>query len=139
MRTAYRAIRFKSPVAMKQYDTGPSNNYVNYCNETSTGAFEEILSANADLSIRDIATVDGGDMVFKKNRIQHIWALDSDTDNPIYMVNHNGFRPRVLKGDNMEESMNNAANLHNVVTHHVDLTYNYENVNRRSNAVLYQA
>lgn len=139
MRTMYRAIRWTSPVPMKQYDNGPSDNYIIYCNETSTTAFEDIASAQGDLGIRDVAAVDGGDLVFKKHPIKHIFALDSDTNNPVYMVNHNAFRPKVLKGDNMVESMSPAANLHNVVTHHVDLTYNYENTNRRSNGVLYQA
>ncbi len=139
MRTAYRAIRWKSPVAMKQYDDGPSSNYRIYVTETTVGAFEDMLSANADLSLRDISTVDGGDIVFKKNPIVHLWPLDADTNNPIYMTNLNAFTARVLKGDNMDESMNTAGNLHNVVGHHVDLTYNYQNVNRRSCAVAYQA
>lgn len=138
MRTMFRAIRWKSPVPMKQYDDGPSQNYIHYCNETSVGGFEDMLSANADLSLKDIATVEGGDVTFKKNPIRHAWALDGDTNNPIYSVNHNAFLPRVLKGDNMEESMANVGNMHNVVTHHVDNSYNYEHTNRRSCAVGYQ-
>jgi hypothetical protein len=139
MRTAYRAIRWRSPVSMKQYDDGPSTNYVVYCNETSMGAFEEIAAAQGDTGITDVSPVDGGDVVFKKHPIIHQWVLDQYANNPIYMVNHNSFKPRVLKGDNMEESMQMVGNLHNVVSHFVDLTYNYENTNRRSNAVAYQA
>lgn len=138
MRTAYRAIRWKSPVPMKQYDNGPSDNYVIYQNETSTAAFEDIAASQGDTGIKDVASVDGGDLMFKKHPMRHIWALDSLTTNPILMVNHNAFRPRVLKGDNMEETMKMSSNMHNVVSHHVDLTYNYECVNRKSQAGLQQ-
>lgn len=139
LRTAYRAIRWRSPVAMKQYDEGPATNYCVYVNETTMGALEDIAAAQGDVGITDVSPIDGGDLVFKKHPIIHQWVLDADTNNPFYMVNHGSFKPRVLKGDNMEESMATTNNMHNVVSHFVDLTYNYENTNRRSNAVGYLA
>lgn len=140
LRHAHRMTGFVSPVPMKEYYSQSSmEDYRLYCNATSITGFEEIAAAQADGSLKDVAYVDGLFLTFKKNPIVWIAALDGDTNNPIYMLNHGTFKPRGLKGDNMEESENKSARSHNIMKYHVDLTYNYECNNRRGNAVVYQA
>ncbi len=137
LRTAYRKIGFESPLTMKDYQTGAGDNYRLYTNETGIGGFEEICMANADLSLRDVASVDGLNLSFKKNPIIWISALDSDTTNPVYMINHSVFAPHVLEGDYLTESDVSAPRQHNIREYFVDLTYNFVCVDRRRCAVIY--
>lgn len=139
LRTMHRKIGFMSPITMKDYTEGSGDTHRVYCNEATITGFEEVAMANADLSLRDVASVDGLNLSFKKNPIVWIPALDSDTNNPIYMLNHGVFKPVGLEGDYLHEEQQPAPKQHNIVQYFVDLTYNYMCVDRRRQGVLYQA
>jgi len=139
LRKAHRKIGFRSPITMKDYLTGSGDQMRVYCNESSIGDFEEVLYANADLSLKDVASVDGLNMSFKKNPIIWIPTLDDDTNNPVYLLNHATFMPVGLDGDYLHEEQAPAPKQHNIIQYFVDLTYNYMCIDRRRNAVLYQA
>lgn len=132
-----RQIRFESPVSMKDYMTGAGDSYRYYTNDTGIGGVENMLRAQADLSMKDVSSVDGMTATFMGNPIRWIPALDSDTSNPVYAINHNVFQPVVLKGDNLRETRNMAPKNHNIEQYFVDLTYNMLCVDRRRCGVLY--
>ena len=139
LRTMKIKTNFKSPVSMKDYQLGRGDVYRIYVNEATLQAFQNILYSNADLSLRDVAQIDPMTMLFNGNPVVYIPTLDDDTNNPIYFVNHNTFAPMALEGDYLYETRNMAPKNHNIEQYFVDLTYNFECVNRRANGVLYQA
>jgi len=139
LRTLHRKIGFRSPVTMKQYYEGSGDKMRVYCNETSIGAFENVLYANADLSLKDVSSVDGLNMSFKRNPIVWIPTLDDDTNNPIYFIDHGTFFPVALDGDYLTETRNMAPRNHNIEQYFIELSYNYVNIDRRRNGVVYQA
>lgn len=138
-RKMHRQTRFRSPVDMKDYMTGSGDDYRYYTNDAGIAGIEEVLAAQADLSIRDVYSVDGMSATFKGNPIRWIAALDSDTSNPVYAVNHSVFQPVCLKGDNLRETRNMAPRNHNIEQYFVDLSYNFLCVDRRRCGVLYVA
>ena len=146
MRLAYRKIRFKSPVQGKDYATPLADKYRLYVNDTTVQSLESIGEAQNENLGRDVASVHAGDvknmedgaLLFRGHPIIWVPKLDSDTTNPIYMIDHSTFMPVVLKGDFMRESeVMKAPNQHNVFQVFVDLTYNYLCLDRRRNAVIY--
>lgn len=136
MRTAHRAIRFKSPVTVNDYRGSQGFRYRLYVNESTISAMEDLGEAQNDNLGRDLASMDGS-MVFHGHPFRWIPKLDEDTDNPVYMVDHDTFMPVCLKGDYLREAdVQPAANQHNTFQVFVDLTYNYLCHDRRRNAVL---
>lgn len=138
LNTMHRKVGFISPVTMKEYTDGSGNMQRVYVNETTISGFEQLCMQNGDLSLTDIAKVDGLNLAFRRNPIIWIPYLDDDTNNPIYMLDHSSFKPVVLEGDDMFESRNQAPLNRNVEQYAVDLSYNYVCTNRRMNGVLYQ-
>lgn len=139
LRTMKLKTGFKSPVSMKDYTQGRGDRYRIYCNETTLQAFQNILYSNADLSLRDVAQIDPLNILFNGNPIVYIDTLNDDSNNPIYFINHDTFLPMALDGDYLYESRNMAPKQHNIEQYFVDLTYNFECVDRRRNGVLYQS
>lgn len=136
MRTAHRKIRFVSPVTIDDYRGGIGERYRLYINETTMTALEDVGEGQNENLGRDIASMDGT-ITFKRNPIKWVPALDSRTDDPVYMVDHSTFYPVVLKGDYLRESEATRAPLqHNVYQVFVDLSYNYVCLDRRRSAVL---
>lgn len=137
LRTAHRKCRFISPISIEDYRGGQGDRYRLYVNETTISSIESVGESQNENLGRDIASMDG-QMVFKKHPIIYVPKLDSDTTNPVYMVDHSTFMPVVLKGDFLRESeARQSARQHNVYQVFVDLTYNYICVDRRRNAVMY--
>lgn len=137
MRTALRKCQWKSPVGVPDYRKG-ADRYRNYVNETLIGQLEDIGEAQNENLGRDIASVDGGDIVFRKHPIVWIPQLDADTTNPWYMIDHATFFVYVLKGDFLHETgpKMNSDN-HNAYDNFTEATYNFLNVDRRRSAVVY--
>ncbi len=136
MRTAARKIKFVSPVQVPEY-RGSQRQHI-YVNETTIADIETLGENQNENLGRDIASQDGR-MVFHGNPIVYVPQLDTDTSNPVYMVDHGTFYPVCLKGDYLRESENKAPNQHNLTQYFVDLTYNFLCVDRRRNAVIYIA
>jgi hypothetical protein len=138
MRTMHRKIRFKSPVDVEDYRGGKGERYRLYMNETSFSAMEDLGEAQNENLGRDVASIDGFSMAFRGNPMRWIPQLDSDTTNPIYMIDHSTFMPVCLKGDYLRESgAKPRSGQHNAYEVFVDLTYNYLCFDRRRNGVGY--
>ncbi|MFW6033478.1 MAG: phage major capsid protein [Phycisphaeraceae bacterium] len=136
MRTAYRKIRFKSPVSIPDFRRGKGDRYRIYVGESTISDMEDLGEAQNENLGRDLASMDGV-MTFRRNPIIWIPKLDEDTTDPVYMTDHGTFYPVILKGDYLRETdPAKAAKQHNVFEVHVDLSYNYVCVDRRRNAVL---
>jgi hypothetical protein len=139
MRTAHRKVRFKSPINLKDYREGRGDRYRIYMNEETISNFEDEAEKQNDNLGRDVAQLDNS-TVFRNHPVIWIPKLDEETNNPIYMIDHSSFYPVCLKGDYLRESQaSRAPKQHNVFQFFVDLTYNYICVDRRRQAVFYQA
>ena len=146
LRTMHRKIRWKSPVSVRDYRSGKGDRYRMYVDETVIGLLEDIGESQNENLGRDIASMDG-QIVFRRHPIIWVPKLDNHslTDdggtsiyNPVFLVDHSTFYPVVLKGDFLREgSPRMRGDAHNVFTTHVDLTYNYVDVDRRRSGVLH--
>jgi len=138
LRTAHRKIRFKSPVTIPEYRGNKGESYRLYMNETSIQEMEDLGESQNDNLGKDLASMDG-QMVFKGHPCVWVPYLDTDTDNPIYMLNHRTFYPAILRGDNLREmEPMRAPQQPNLFECFVYLTYNFICINRRANAVIYK-
>lgn len=96
MRRGHRKTRFRSPLSHAQPTLGSSKNGI-YANDTVIGLVEEILeSQGMDLG-NDVASKDGRS-VFKGTPLTYAPYLDSDTENPVYMLDWEWLAIGVLAG-----------------------------------------
>lgn len=138
MRDMHHYTNFVSPIDQTDYTTGAGDSYRVYANRNTVRGFEDIAMSQADLSLRDIQSVDGWNLNFHGNPIRTITALDSATDDPVYFICHDVFKPVALEGDYLEETRNMAPKNHNIEQYFVDLSYNFLCVDRRRNGVIYK-
>jgi len=137
LRTAHRKIGFKSPTDHQDLRKGKGDQYRLYVNEATISSIEDLGEAQNESLGRDIASMDN-QMVFKRNPIIWVPELDSDSTNPIYMINFGYFSPVFLKGDYLRQTEpEKVANMHNVMAVHIDTTWNILCTDRRRQAVLY--
>lgn len=140
MRTMKRLTDFQSPVDINDYRNGRGNRYRVYMNEETISAMEDIGEAQNENLGRDIASIDGVSMAFRGHPMRYVPHLDSDTENPVYFIDHSTFYPYVLKGDYLRESDPiRSPTQHDWYTVYVDISYNYLCVDRRRNGVLHKA
>lgn len=136
MRTAARKCRFKAPVDIPDYRRGAGDRFRIYVNEATLNSMELVGEQQNENLGRDIASMDDS-IAFRKNPIVWVPQLDSNTANPIYMLDMSQFYPVVLSGDYLRETdPEKAPNQHNVFVCHVDLSWNVLCVERRACAVL---
>ncbi len=136
LRTAHRKTRFKSPISIRDYREGRGDRYRLYVNESTISSIEDVGEAQNENLGRDIASLDNT-IVFRNHPILWVPKLDSDTQNPIYMIDHSSFMPICLRGDYLRESpADKAPNNHNVFQFFVDLSHNYLCFDRRRNSVV---
>jgi hypothetical protein len=136
MRTAFRKIRFKSPVDIPDYRKGNGDQYRIYVNEDSIKAMETVGEEQNENLGRDLAPYDGS-ITFKRNPIVWVPELDSDTADPIYMINFAYFCPVFLRGEYLREGEPRiTGGQHTVFQTHIDLTWNILCTDRRCQAVL---
>lgn len=137
LKTAKRRCQFRSPINIDQYVSEMGERYQLYVNETTIGNIEDVGESQNENLGRDIDSL-GGQIVFQGHPIMYVPQLDSDTTNPVYMIDHNTFYPCVLTGDYLRESgPEKVADNHNSFAVFLDLTYQYICLDRRRNAVLY--
>jgi hypothetical protein len=137
LRTAKRKCNFKSPVDIEDYRGGKGERYRLYTTESVFSTFEDVGESQNENLGRDIASVNGFDLSFRGHPIRWVPALDTDTQNPVYGVDHSTFMPVCLKGDYLRESDAKPVPFqHNCYAIFVDLTYNYLCFDRRRNWVL---
>ncbi len=136
MRDMHYYTGFKSPVDMADYTKGRGKDYRVYTSRAVVSTMEEVGEAQNENLGRDIASVDGVDLAFRKNPIRTIAALESDATNPVYFVNHGTFYPICHKGDYFRETQKPAPLQHDVEQVFVDVRYNFVCVDRRRNGVI---
>lgn len=149
MRKAFRAIRFRSPVIVKDMTEGPSSNFRIYMDLDTIIEFEELAHAQNDNLGAEIADF-GGSTTFRRVPMIDIPQLDTFTvkdgggndfsADPIFMVNHSKFYPIVQEDDWLVESEPETDRLlHNVFTTFVDGSHQYMSTNLRTcGAVLHK-
>lgn len=140
MRKAKRNTKWKSPVNVKDARDPNVNRYSVYCNENVISDLEELGENQNENLGRDLGA-GTSNITFKGHPIIYLPVLDSRTDDPIYMLNHDTFYPVVLKGDWLRESKPKALDgspdgQHNTFVTHIDCSYNYLCIDRRRNAVI---
>lgn len=139
MRTGHRKIGWKSPVTIQEYRGKRGQNMRLYVNETTISNLEDLGEQQNENLGRDLASMDGT-MTFRKHPIMWVPELDSDSQDPVYYIDHQTFYPVVLRGDYLRESgVKQKDDQHNVFVVHVDLSYNYLCLDRRRNAVFAKA
>jgi hypothetical protein len=136
MAKMFLSINFQSPFLVKDMQVGPTSGFRIYCNMDTYVALSELARQQNDQVGADLARY-MGITIFNRVPIIFIPYLDADTDNPVYMVNHNKFKPFVQRGDYFRETpAMNDRRMHNVFTTFVDLSYNYLCTNRRQQGVM---
>lgn len=140
-KTALRKCGYKSPIPGSDYTKGAGEQYRIYTNETNFSLMEDIGESQNENLGKDIANsmFNVGSLALRGFPIVWVPQLDSDTDNPIYGIDHSTMMVVGLKGDWFRESESNAPLQHDTVQYFVNLSYNYLNLDRRRNFVGYGA
>ncbi len=136
MRLAFMKIKFRSPENINEYRG--NDKFRVYVNDQTKLNFDDIATSQNDNLGSDVAMFDGSS-VFKRIPISHVPQLDSDTTNPIILLNHGTFFFAVLTGDFFRHTTEKAPHQPNVTTSSIWLTFNGVCVDRRRNAILYVA
>lgn len=138
-RKAMRKTGFKSPIDINDYRKGRGARYRNYVNDTTIGLLEEVGEQQNDNLGRDLAPMDGM-ISFKRTPIVYEPALDADTSNPVYGLDHSTIYTVVLEGEYMRESEPRISDTQSsVVKVFIDFSWNIMCIDRRRNFVLYVA
>lgn len=138
MRKVYVKTGFKSPIGTNPIGSNArgSDRYGLYTNYATVAALEALGEDQNENLGRDIASMDGK-ITFRGIPVTWVPYLDSDTSNPIFLVNWAVLFPVTYKGFNMRETKPKEAPMqHNVIVSHVDLTWNLMCVDRRRLGVL---
>ncbi len=138
VRTALRKINFKSPSSPEQMRTF-GENYTIYTNEEGLSGLEALADKRNDNPGRELLPFWNGVRV-RGNECVRVPYLDADTNKPFYFVNHETFYPVVLKGDDMRQTVQKAwGDQINLTRTILQITLNILCIDRRRNAVIYQA
>lgn len=140
LRQMAKKIDFKPPrmANIPAYGAMKTNPFRIYMNFTTHDAYEEVLEGQND-NLGSDARPYGNEAVFSRAPIILTWQLDDDSDNPIYMLNHNSLRCHLLKGDVLRETVRDSPHNHNAAEVHQDLTWNICCDSRREQGVIYAA
>jgi hypothetical protein len=137
MKTARRKTRFKSPVGKQAFRAGAGDRYRIHTSDPVVDDMENLGEAQNENIGKDLHEFDGM-MTFGRNPVVYTPQLDSDSTNPIYMINYDTFVPFYLKGFFMKEaSPRISPESHNTIVVDVDTSLNLLCTNRRLNTVLY--
>lgn len=151
LRTARRAMNWKSPVKKHDYTSGTGRDLRLYTNESIISDLEDIGEGQNENLGKDVAPMGAskdvkydsgiGEIVFRGHPFIRIDAFDNATTgiatNPIYMVDHSTFHAVILKGDYLVESQPTPVPTnHNMFRVFTDLTYQYLCLDRRRNGLL---
>jgi hypothetical protein len=138
MRRMHRKIQFRSVVSHAQPDLGPMKNGI-YTNDTVVGLLEELIEAQ-DTNLGFDLDSRGGRVVFKGTPVVYAPFLDSDTSNPVYMLDWNWLAIGVLEGwENQLTAPYMVPGKHLVRRVDLDATLQMICTNLRRQGVLYQS
>ncbi len=141
MHKIYRKIRFMAPRTVKDLDQGSLSNFHIYMDGDTIDAYTDYTRKSNDQIGFDVGKF-AGHVAFQRTPVIWVPKLDDISSNiagtnPIYFINHNKFKPFILRGDNFRESepINDRQN-HNVITVFVDLSYNFLCTDRRCQGLI---
>lgn len=131
IRRMFRQLKFISPVLIEGQVNAPARSIRYYSNDTVIGSLETAGDARNDQLGFDVARA-AEIIAIKKVPVLYASRLDSDTENPLYGINHRHFKVMVLKGDYFRENepMNDVRR-HNTFTTYMDLTLQPRAKNRQ--------
>lgn len=135
MRKAATKTKFRNPVAVKEYGS-TDDRYGYYTNYDVIGTMEEMVEAQNDSLGNDVASKDGS-LLFRGRPVTWVPYLDDDSGDKVYGINWSKFRVVFLSGRYMRESRPiRSAVSHNMWNLFMDLTYNYQCLDRRRHFVM---
>jgi hypothetical protein len=111
MKWAFLKLMFSPPEQLSDLGVGGSaNKYRIYMNDETIVAYEELAQAQNDNLGADLQPFQGV-TTFRKIPVKYAPLLDSDTSDPIYLVNHDHFYPVIRDGEweREEEPMTDQA------------------------------
>jgi hypothetical protein len=140
MAKAWRKLKFKAPVVVQDLANSPRlQDFRIYCNGDTIDAMGAFARTRNDGLGPDLAQFNGA-VSFKKQPFIWVAALDSDAQDPFYLIDKDTFGVYSLKGDHMRESNPRMApNQHNARVVDVDSTFNLVCRNRRKQGVICKA
>jgi hypothetical protein len=138
MRTAHRSSQFRSPLSHAQPSLGSMGNGI-YTGNDVIGLLEELLEAqNMNLG-NDLASKDGRAM-FKGTPVTYVPKLDSDAQDPVYMIDWKWIQMGIMAGwENNLTKPYMLPNKHNVRRVDLDASMNMICTNLRRQAVISKA
>ena len=129
-KTAFKALTGTEPGHTDKHDTGI---YVNY---DTCAQIEEELEAQNDNLGKDMAPMDGK-AVFMGTSLTPVQALETDTTDPVYLLDWNELEPTALKTEWMrEEHFKAEANQPTISMTNTDCSWNLGCRNRRKQSVI---
>lgn len=135
MRSAARKTKFMSPIELPEYAGQIRETYKVYTNDSVLSDIEDVGEAQNENLGKDVASMNGAEMTFRRWPWCYVPILDDSSNNPVYFINHATFKVVMLKGNIFHETRSTAPHQHNIEQYFTEVSYNYVNVNRRRNAV----
>lgn len=151
MRGAQRKTNFKSPIDFNSFRIGEGQRYRIYINDATVADMEDVGEAQNENLGRDLGSIHiqpagtrgardffefDGALVFRRAPVVWVPALDSDSTNPVYMLDLGHFHPVFLEGDFMHETAPKAfGTQHNTIVVHQDTTWQVICTSRRGQTV----
>ena len=136
LRTAFKRIKFRAPVTTRDLAQGPKSNYRIYGDIGTIVDLEDLAEKRNQNLGSDLGRF-AGMATFANVPMIALDTLDSDADDPLYMVNHNDYQVFVLEGDYLREGDAHPMDRnHNVFVTDVDLSVNALIRNRRHQACI---
>ena len=137
MSTGHRKIRFVSPQSKKAFRGANSETFLIYMDETTINEYEKrSMDQNDDLG-KDGRPYDD-QTAFRRNAVLYLPVLDDNSTetNPVYMINVDEFKVKVLSGDFLAETGPDPhPNDHNTRVMWIDVTWNMDVGARNRHAV----
>lgn len=136
LRKMFDKLDFRSPVIVDDLKSESQKNFSIYMNCDTEIGFNRLAKAQNDQLGSDLDPF-AGRIAFRRVPLAVVPKLDSDTRNPIYLVNHRVFKVYTLKDEWLRESapMNSREN-RNVFTSFLDLTFQIVCENKRLQGVM---
>lgn len=132
LRWAFLKLGFEPPEQLSDLRVGGKmNNFRIYTNDVTRIAYETLANQQNDNLGNDLDQF-GGNVSFRKIPIKYVPLLDTDTSNPLYLVNHDHFFPVVREGEwEREAEPMNDRQQPSVYTTTINGEYQYFCDNRR--------
>jgi hypothetical protein len=134
----FRKTHFVSPLGNEDMAKQIRDQYAIYLSEDTLVGMEILAKAQNTNIGNDVAAYMGG-TVYKGLPLKWAPALDTDTEDPLYLINWDTFKTYVLTGEFFREAApKEIPNQHRTIAVDIDLTANFVCIDRRRNGVLHK-